>query len=233
MTTLRQFLLLDYSLSQVTSDLLQFLCTSKTTPIFEEKKTPKILSYLRILSDYFYTKITPLFQPFSITIWLFPLSDFSFRTLSWLINPILWFLLDFSLSTITPRLLLPLSIYNAHRLLPAISKFKTNPRLLPFQKYKMNLRLLPLPFQKYKMNLRLLPHQPPTCRFWWTHRLLSCDYYQTTPRPTPHPMAGADWHTDYSLAKINPRLLPGPSPTQWQVLIETKTRINPRLLPRP
>ena len=142
MTTLRQFLLLDYSLSQVTSDLLQFLCTSKTTPIFE-KKTPKILSYLRILSDYFYTKITPLFQPFSITVWLFPLSDFSFRTLSWLINPILWFLLDFSLSTITPRLLLPLSIYNAHRLLPAISKFKSNPRLLQFQKYKINLRLLP------------------------------------------------------------------------------------------
>ena len=95
----------------------------------------------------------------------------------------------------------------------------------------MNLRLLPLPFQKYMMNLRLLPHPPPTCRFWWTHRLLSCDYYQTTPRPTPHPMAGADWHTDYSLAKINPRLLPGPPPTQWQVLLDTHIIPNIRLRP--
>ena len=128
---------------------------------------------------------------------------------------------------------LPFQKYKMNlRLLPLpFQKYKMNLRLLPlpFQKYKMNLRLLPLPFQKYKMNLRLLPHQPPTCRFWWTHRLLSCDYYQTTPRPTPHPMAGADWHTDYSLAKINPRLLPGPPPTQWQVLLDTHIIPNIRL----
>ena len=73
-------------------------------------------------------------------------------------------------------------------------------------------------------------YKPPTRRSWWTHRLPSYDY-QTIPRPTTHPMAGADGHTNYSKAKIDPRLLPGPPPTQWQVLIDTQTTHKLRLIP--
>ena len=48
---------------------------------------------------------------------------------------------------------------------------------------------------------------------------------QTTPMNTPHPLTGADKHTDYSQSKINTRLHPHPCPppAYWELLINTQT----------